>query len=237
MSHFKGTKGSAFISDTNSAATMGFLLGRRRLERARPAATRSTTTPMTPACRAPGRHRLPTARPTPNGVPVVAECCISFGSVIDDKKRQALSGTLEWRPSDQLHFALDGLYTRLNDPQVAYNQAYYPDFNYDQNGNPEWSNVVVKNGFVTSFTGNTFTPEIVNQTVDRKVTTSLIGLNGSWQASSRFTLDARPVPLDRQPPGGRPGRLRHRRARVTHALQPEHHQLDEQLRRTCRTSA
>ncbi len=27
MSHFKGTKASAFISDTNQAATMGFLLG------------------------------------------------------------------------------------------------------------------------------------------------------------------------------------------------------------------
>ena len=84
---------------------------------------------------------------------------------------------------------MDGLYSRLIDPQVAYNQAYYPDFNYDQNGNPEWSNVVVKNGFITSFTANTFTPEIVNQTIDRKVTTSLIGLNGSWQPSGNFTLE------------------------------------------------
>ena len=79
----------------------------------------------------------------PNGVPVVGECCISFGSVVDEKKRGALSGALEWRPTDTLSFTLDGLYTKLDDPQVAYNQAYYPDFNYDANGNPEWSNVVV----------------------------------------------------------------------------------------------
>jgi len=51
--------------------------------------------------------------------------------------------------NDQLDVALDGLYTRLDDPQVAYDQAYYPDFNYDANGNPEWSNVVVNNGYVT----------------------------------------------------------------------------------------
>jgi TonB-dependent receptor len=189
MSHFKGTKASAFISDTNQAATMGFLLGVVVSD----LKTRSDALNYnTYDADLPGTWPPPAAdgTPAPGGVPVVAECCISFGSVIDDKKRQALSGTLEWRPSDQLHFALDGLYTRLNDPQVAYNQAYYPDFNYDQNGDPEWSNVTVKNGFVTSFTGNTFTPEIVNQTVDRKVTTSLIGLNGSWQANSRFTLDA-----------------------------------------------
>jgi len=109
---------------------------------------------------------------------------------VDEKKRTAISGTLEWRPSETLHVTVDGLYTRLNDPQVAYNQAYYPDFNYDANGNPEWSNVVVKNGFITSFTANTFTPEIVNQTVNRQVTTSLIGFNATWQPTSKFSVDA-----------------------------------------------
>ena len=128
--------------------------------------------------------------PNPNGVPVVGECCISFGSVVDEKKRGALSGALQWRPTDTLSFTLDGLYTKLDDPQVAYNQAYYPDFNYDANGDPEWSNVVVHNGLVTSFTGNTFTPELVNQTIDRKVTTSLVGLNAEWQPTSRLSFAA-----------------------------------------------
>jgi iron complex outermembrane recepter protein len=188
MSYFKGTKGSAFVSDTNSGGTMGFLLGVVVSD----LKTRSDALNYnTYDGNLPGTWPPPTADGTanPNGVPVVAECCISFGSVIDDKKRQALSGTLEWRPSGTLRFALDGLYTKLNDPQVAYNQSYYPDFNYDQNKQPEWSNVTVKNGFINSFTANTFTPEIVNQTVDRKVTTSLIGLNGSWEVSSRFTVD------------------------------------------------
>ncbi len=173
MSRFSGKKVSAFFSDTNEAGTLGILVG----------AVFSDTKTRTDALNYntydggnPGVWPLT----GPDSQPVVAACCISFGSVVDEKKRQALSGTLEWRPTDKLHFALDGLYTRLIDPQVAYNQAYYPDFNYDQNGNPEWSNVVVTNGLITSFTGSLFTPEIVNQTIDRRVTTSLIGLSGSW---------------------------------------------------------
>jgi iron complex outermembrane receptor protein len=182
MSEFWGKKGSLFVSDTNSEGTLGFLLG----------GVISDTKTRTDAI---NYNTYDGANPGvwplsgPDSQPVVAECCISFGSVVDEKKRVAISGTLEWRPSDTLHVAVDGLYTRLNDPQVAYNQAYYPDFNYDANGNPEWSNVVVKNGFVTSFTANTFTPEIVNQTIDRRVTTSLIGLNATWQATSDFSVD------------------------------------------------
>jgi TonB-dependent receptor len=182
MSELWGKKASAFISDTNEAGTLGLLLGAVYSD----TKTRSdslnynTYDPDNPGV-------WPLSGP--NSQPVVAECCISFGSILDEKKRGALSGTLEWRPNDQVRLAFDGLYTRLNDPQVAYNQAYYPDFNYDANGNPEWSNVKVTNGLITSFTANTFTPELVNQTIDRKVTTSIFGLNGSWQASSNFTLD------------------------------------------------
>ena len=183
MSEFWGKKGSVFVSDTNAAGTLGFLIGGVLSD------TRTRTDSLNYNTYDPSN---PGVWPLsgPNSQPVVAECCISFGSVIDEKKREAISGTLEWRPSDTLHVALDGLYSRLNDPQVAYDQAYYPDFNYDANGNPEWSNVVVKNGFINSFTANTFTPEIVNQTIDRRVTTSLLGLNATWQPSSHFSVDA-----------------------------------------------
>ena len=183
MSEFWGKKGSVFVSDTNAAGTLGFLIGGVVSD------TRTRTDSL-------NYNTYDGANPGvwplsgPASAPVVAECCISFGSVIEEKKREAISGALEWHPTDTLHLTLDGLYSRLNDPQVAYNQAYYPDFTYDANGNPEWSNVVVKNGFITSFTANTFTPEIVNQTIARRVTTALLGLNGSWEATSHFTLDA-----------------------------------------------
>lgn len=184
MSEYWGKKASAFVSDTNASGTLGVLLGvvysdqRTRSD----SLNYNTYDQSNPAVWPPAGG--------PGSVPVVAECCISFGSVVDEKKRGALSGALEWRPTDTLHFTLDGLYTKLDDPQVAYNQAYYPDFNYDQFGNPEWSNVVIKNGLITSFTANTFTPELVNQTVDRKVTTSLIGLNAEWQPTSRLSFAA-----------------------------------------------
>jgi TonB-dependent receptor len=183
MSQFWGKKGSVFVSDTNSSGTLGLLIGGVLSD------IKGRTDSLnynTYDAANPGVWPLS----GPDSQPVVAACCISFGSVIDKKERTAISGTLEWRPSDTLHVALDGLYTRLNDPQVAYDQAYFPDFSFDANGNPEWSNVVVKNGFVTSFTGNTFTPEIVNQTIARRVTTSLIGLNASWQPTASFSLDA-----------------------------------------------
>lgn len=181
MSRFHGKKFSAFISDTNEAGTLGLLIG----------AVYSDAKTRTDALNYNTYDGAnPGVWPLDGSQPVVAACCISFGSVVDEKKRQAVSGSLEWRPTDTLHFALDGLYARLVDPQVAYNQAYYPDFTFDANGNPEWSNVVVTNGFITSFVGNTFTPEIVNQTIDRRVTTSLIGFNASWQATSDLLIDA-----------------------------------------------
>ena len=183
MSRFHGKKVSAFLSDTNASGTLGMLIGVVLSD------TKTRTDALnynTYDANNPGVWPLS----GPDSQPVVAACCISFGSVVEEKKRNALSGTLEWRPNDQLRVTLDGLYTRLVDPQVAYNQSYYPDFNYDQNGNPEWSNVVVNNGLITSFTANTFTPEIVNQTIDRRVTTSLIGLNARWEASSNFTVNA-----------------------------------------------
>lgn len=182
MSQFWGKKGSAFLSDTNSSQTLGFLIGfvASDVKTRTDSLNYNTYDPTNP-----GVWPLT----GPNSQPVVAECCISFGSVIDEKKRTALSGTLEWQPSSSLHVAVDGLYTRLNDPQVAFDQAYFPDFNFDANGNPEWSNVVVNNGYITSFTANTFTPEIVNNTIDRRVTTSLFGLNASWKPSDNFTLD------------------------------------------------
>jgi TonB-dependent receptor len=181
MSRFGGTKGSAFVSDTNNDGTFGWLVG----------IVASDTKTRTDALNYNTFDSAsPGVWPLGSDTPVVAPCCISFGSVIDQKKREAISGTLEWRPTSAFHLTVDGLYTRLRDPQVAYDQAYYPDFNYDRQGNPEWSNVTVTNGLITAFTGNTFTPEIVNQTIDRRVTTSLLGTNATWDVNSSFALEA-----------------------------------------------
>jgi iron complex outermembrane receptor protein len=181
MSELWGKRGSLFVSNTMVDDTLGVLVGAVFSD----AKTRTDSLNYNTY-----DGSNPGEWPIGSGQPVVAECCISFGSVFDNKKRYALSGMLEWKPNDQLHLALDGLYAHLSDPQVAYNQAYYPDFNYDQNGNPEWSNVTVKNGLITGFTANTFTPEIVNQTIDRRVTNTLVGFNAEWTPTSRLTFNA-----------------------------------------------
>jgi len=116
-------------------------------------------------------------------------CCITFGSVFDDKKREALSGSLEWRPFEGFKLIADGLWTKLQDKQNGYNQSYYFPYGTDGDGNPLWSNATVNNGLVTAVTSAAFQPEIVNNTINRNVVTSLYGLRGSWQATERFKMD------------------------------------------------
>jgi iron complex outermembrane receptor protein len=200
MSYFGGTKGSAFVSNTFADNTMGFLVGavlsdqKTRTD----ALNYNTYDPDSPG-----------VWPLNSSTPVVGPCCISWGSIVDEKKREALSGTFEWRPSGDFRLAIDGLATWLHDPQVAYNESYFPDFamaapgtpaipgngyagcpTSSVNGCPEWTNVVVKNGYVTSFTGNNFDPEMVNDTIDRVVDTVLIGANAAWTASSALSFKA-----------------------------------------------
>lgn len=190
MSRYKGFKVSGFVSDTNKSGTLGALIGvvysdsKYRTD----ALNYSTWDPYSPGV----WPVAPTAdsSPPPDAQPVNGLCCIQFGSVVDRKRRLALTGTIEWKPSENLHITVDGMFTKLKDPQVAYNQSYYPDFTYDANGLPEWSNVTVKNGFITGFTANNFDPEIVNQTIHRVVNTYLIGANALWSASPNLTFRA-----------------------------------------------
>ena len=179
MSEYAGYKTSGFISNTNADRTLGFLLG---------VVYSNTKTRSDSMNYNTYDASSPGVWPLDSDTPVVAPCCISFGSVVDTKQRAAVTGALEWRPSEDIHIVADLMYTRLRDPQQAYNHAFYPDFTYDQNGDPEWSNVTVKNGLITAFTGNTFTPEVVNQTVNRVVNTSLLGVNGTWNVNAHLTL-------------------------------------------------
>ena len=174
MSDLRGSKFSAFVSDTNDDRTLGFLLG----------AVHSDTKIRTDSLNAYNQNIYP---PQPDGASV-SPCCITFGSIFDDKKRDALSGSLEWHPNSDLKIAADGLWTHLRDPQIGYNESYYFPDGTDQNGNSEWVNPVVKNGVVTSVTANDFQPEMVNNTTDRVVTTSMFGLNATWKPADKWSF-------------------------------------------------
>jgi iron complex outermembrane receptor protein len=182
MSDLKGSKFSAFISDTNDDGTLGFLLG----------AVHSDIKNRTDSLNAYNQNIYgPTTYPfdDPNGAPLAATpCCITFGSIFDDKKRDALSGSLEWHPTSELKIVADGLWTHLRDPQIGYNESYY--FASPDTIGTSWSNPVVKNGVVTGITVNDFQPEMVNNTVDRVVTTSVFGLNVEWKPTDKLTFTA-----------------------------------------------
>ena len=183
MSDLKGSKFSAFIENTTDDGTFGFLLG----------AVHSQTKIRTDSLNSYSQNIYgPATYPfdgSGNAVPLVATpCCITFGSIFDDKKRDAISGSLEWRPSSAFKLVADGLWTHLNDPQVGYNESYYFPYGTDQNGNSEWVNPTVKNGLVTAVTANDFQPEMVNNTTDRVVTTSMFGLNANWKPTDRWSI-------------------------------------------------
>src|SRR5580704_5230716 len=198
MSDLKGSKFSAFVEDTTEGGTLGFLLG----------AVHSETKTRTDSLNAYNQNIYgPPSYPFlggPPAIPLVATpCCITFGSIFDDKKRDALSGSLEWRPSSDFKLVADGLWTHLDDPQVGYNESYYFPWGTDQNGLSEWVNPTIKNGVVTAVTANDFQPEMVNNTVNRQVTTTMFGLNASWKPTDRwsFTADGYQSRADR-PEGG-----------------------------------
>jgi iron complex outermembrane receptor protein len=181
MSRLKGSKFSLFLTDTLADQTLGFVLG----------AVHSNTRIRTDSLNAYNQNIYgPTTYPYaggPGSVPLIATpCCITFGSIFDDKKRDALTGSLEWRPSDSLRLTVDALWTHLDDPQIGYNESYYFPANPD--GTPWENNAVVKNGVITSVSVTQFQPEMVNNTLNRKVDTYLFGLNGSWTPTERLTF-------------------------------------------------
>ena len=190
MSKLYGQKYSLFVENTFAEQTLGFVLG----------GVHSDDHVRTDSLNAYNQNIYgPTIYPftanpgDPGSVPLTATpCCITFGSIFDNKKRDALSGSLEWRPNSTFTLKVDGLWTRLDDPQIGYNQSYYfaaPDSTgFYGDGTPWADNVVVKNGVITSLSVNEFQPEMVNNTTNRKVDTYLYGINASWKPTERLSF-------------------------------------------------
>lgn len=186
MSSLWGQKYSAFASNTFVDDTVGVLVGlvhsdnklrTDSLNNNNQTVYGPCAYPFTAACGAPGSTAI-----------VAAPYAIAFGSIYDEKKRDAVSGSLEWRPNSDFKLVADGMFTRLRDPQLGYNQSYYFPYTVDANGAPLWSNPTIVNGLVTGLTAAGFQPEAVNNSINRKVDTQLFGLNGSWDVTSSFNL-------------------------------------------------
>lgn len=183
MSQLPGQRYSAVVSNTFHDGTLGFQLG---LVHSDNKLRTDTLGNNNQSIYGPSQYPFDAAS---GGVSLVSTpCCISFGSIYDEKKRDAVSGSLEWRPSETFKLVLDGLYTHLDDPQHGYYQSYYFPYSTDALGNPLWSNPSIANGVVTGVTSSEFQPEAVNNTINRKVDTELVGLKGTWDVSSSLQL-------------------------------------------------
>jgi iron complex outermembrane recepter protein len=113
------------------------------------------------------------------------------GSILEEKKRRAVTAKLEFRPTESFRIVADGIKTRLDSPQVGFQQSYYPLFAPDR-----WSDFTIENGIVTGFTMENpdpemaLNPELLNVTEHRVVDTDLYGLNADWQVNDSLGFNA-----------------------------------------------
>jgi TonB-dependent receptor len=120
----------------------------------------------------------------PNEEGLIGPGQFRFGSIMEKKKRLALSGKVEWRPSSDLKIVADGFKTRLDSPQVGYQLSFYPQY-----APGRWSNMKINNSVVTDLTLDNpdpelrLNPEVLNQTQYRVVDTAMYGTRAEWKIS------------------------------------------------------
>jgi TonB-dependent receptor len=181
LSRKNGAKLSGVVSNTFNNNTMGVLLGAVVTDRE---VRTDSLGYHTYNQDAPGSFDLDgngSLSPAEEGL--LGTCCISFGSVFEKKKRAALSGAFEWKVTPDLRMTVDALATRLDSPQVGYQQSYYVEHAQDR-----WSNVTASDGLITGMTIADLIPEMSNVTTDRVVDTFQFGWKGEWKASSSLRL-------------------------------------------------
>lgn len=131
-------------------------------------------------------------------------CCTSFGARIQQKKRTGVTAVWQWQATDNLTMSIDGMFTRLNAPTVGYHQSYYvEDSILDDAGTHRWSDVTIRDHWVTDMTVAELVPELSTITEHRVVDTTQFGWNAVWQATERlsFNFDAYRSKSDRDSGG------------------------------------
>jgi TonB-dependent receptor len=121
-------------------------------------------------------------------------CCTSFGARIQDKKRSGITAVWQWDVADNFRMTVDGMFTRLDAPTIGYHQSYYVEDSIldEAAGTHRWSDVSIRDQWVTGMSIAELVPEISTITEHRVVDTSQFGWNGAWQTTERlkFVFDA-----------------------------------------------
>lgn len=203
MSEYAGVKFSGVLSDTFANDTIGVMLGvvlERRKDRTDVAGNDGGWTRNADPTdeswlwgNAWGGSIDPNGNGTldPDEYGLIGLGQFRVGSILEEKRRQAFTAKVEWRPTDSFTLTLDGIKTKLDSPQVGFQQSYYTLF-----APGRWSNMEIQDGIVTSFDMNNpdpelaLNPELLNQTSYRVVDTDLYGANARWEVAENLTLVA-----------------------------------------------
>lgn len=202
MSEYAGVKFSGVVSNTFADDTLGVMLGvvlERRKDRTDVAGNDGgwTRNPDPNDESWGGNAWGGNIDPNGNGVldpdeyGLIGLGQFRVGSILEEKRRRAFTAKVEWRPTDTFTLTLDGLKTKLDSPQVGFQQSYYTLF-----APGRWSNIQIQDGIVTSFDMTNpdpelaLNPELLNQTTYRVVDTDLYGANAKWEATDNLTLTA-----------------------------------------------
>lgn len=203
MSEYAGVKFSGVLSDTFANDTIGVMLGvvlERRKDRTDVAGNDGGWTRNADPTdeswlwgNAWGGSIDPNGNGTldPDEYGLIGLGQFRVGSILEEKRRQAFTAKVEWRPTDSFTLTLDGIKTKLDSPQVGFQQSYYTLF-----APGRWSTMEIQDGIVTSFDMNNpdpelaLNPELLNQTSYRVVDTDLYGANARWEVTENLTLVA-----------------------------------------------
>ncbi len=119
-------------------------------------------------------------------------CCTSFGARIQKKTRSAITGAFQWKVNDAFEMTVDALFTRLDAPTVGYHESYYVEDSIldEETGLHRWSDVSIRDHWVTDMTVAELIPEASTIIEHRVVDTTQYGWNATWQASDRLRLGA-----------------------------------------------
>ena len=122
--------------------------------------------------------------------PIVMFENFGIGTMTQVKNRSSFTGTLEWKPANNIRMAADFLITKLKAPQFGNSQSY----SFGQDGDSSFlKNATAKNDVITGFDSvptdtAAFFPEIFQRKKDRTVDTTVYGWNGEWKVSDSLTL-------------------------------------------------
>jgi iron complex outermembrane recepter protein len=127
---------------------------------------------------------------SPSETDLLGLCCISIGARVQQKERTGVTAMLQWTVNDSFSMSLDGLFTRLDAPTVGYHQSYYVEDSIldEETGLHRWSDVSIRDHWVTGMTVAELVPEASTITEHRVVDTTQFGWNGQWQVNDRLKL-------------------------------------------------